>query len=314
MSKILSRFDKTLNSSPGLCKTTVPALSSFLKPSGSDHQKSTTSSKLNLKDLYYDSIGKLLKPTSPTSSTPDITLPITPAKRSKTPTLSKNSTQILKTSKFQPKLNKNSLKIASRLGSSHDRLTTSTPRILPIPDENFSFHPEINNKSKLLSSSRIESKHRWEALYANSEEKREKIEQLKSILQLKETDLQKESCVFKPQILQPSVNVKPTETVNRLNNWARVKEMKLKEKKDNEIDKDLKECTFAPKIIELQGFAEQVREIKGLAPYINRGKRLQIEKPLSATLASNTQNKDINKKQYSALVQALHNELLSLDI
>ena len=322
MSRILSRFDKNLNTSPTCPGSIDPftfapnSKSNFLRSSTPELQQDQSKSDLNLKDLYHESIGRFLKQPSPRAYTPDLTLPLNQEQRSKTPTLSKNSTQILrKSSNFQPKLNKNSLRIAARLGDPQERLVTSSSKFIEAPDELFTFHPEINKRSKKLADvSGIYTKNRWEALYAHGEEKKKQNEQMKALLDLKETEKTHSECLFKPQVLTPSVNSNPSHTVDRLNKWAKGRELRLKEKKDSEIDKDLKECTFTPKIKEFQQSRENLTEIKGISPYIQRGKKLQIEKPLESTFGPTSKSKDIDKKKYESLLKALHDELQSLEL
>ena len=322
MSKILLRIDKKLGSSPTYSaldsiKNTIRNNELILRSTTPEIPKIEPKTTINLRNLYHESIGKFLKQPSPRSQTPETTAPVKLEERPKTPTLSKNSTQVLqKSSKFQPKLNKNSLKIAERLGNSKDRLTTSTSKMSTAPDECFAYKPEINKKSnKIANSLKKDTKYRWEALYALNDQRKKDIEQLKSTLQL--NDKSQEECIFKPQVLQPSINSNPANTVERLTNWAKNREVKLKERKDNIIDKDMKECTFMPKIQETQEFIpaqENLSEIKGISPYIQRGKRLKTEKTQENLSQIVTVSKDINKKKYDELLEALHNELQSLEL
>ena len=249
------------------------------------------------------------------SKTPD---QITPAikdthYRAGSPAINKSSTQLAQNSlKFQPKLNKNSLKIASKLNIPKDRLTTSsTPKPAP-RDESFTYRPQINKKSQKILQKNPENKPRWDTLYSRGIEKQKEIEKNRTENEERE---EKEvlNCSFRPNILQPRSNVNPTQTVERLAVWAKNREIKLKEKKETEAGKDLKECTFMPKITEILNFPETLTEIKGTSRYIQRGKMIK-NSGLEETLISQPINRDINKKRYNELVEALHNELQSLEI
>ena len=162
VSKILSRFDQKLISSPSYEQTLkiVGKESEFLRPKKNfpndylfrsttpDISKEESRSTINLKELYNQSLAKYTKQPSPRSLTPDI-VPIQKEERCTTPNHDKNYTQIVKkNSNFQPKLNKNSLRIAARLGDPQERLVTSSSKFIEAPDELFTFHPEIKNNKK----------------------------------------------------------------------------------------------------------------------------------------------------------------------
>ena len=175
VSKILSRFDQKLISSPSYEQTLkiVGKESEFLRPKKNfpndylfrsttpDISKEESRSTINLKELYNQSLAKYTKQPSPRSLTPDI-VPIQKEERCTTPNHDKNYTQIVKkNSNFQPKLNKNSLKIAAKLGDAKDRLTTSTTHKNLAADEHFTYKPQINSKSKIIANTtKIDGKQR----------------------------------------------------------------------------------------------------------------------------------------------------------
>jgi len=132
-----------------------------------------------------------------------------------------------------------------------------------------------------------------------------------------ETEIQerkKEAFTFRPNILQPSLEVDSNKTVERLENWAKGKDQKIRERKDREIDKDMKECTFAPKFIEPQHSTKSLSNIKGVSKYVERGQRLKTDKSQDLFQLSSSSKKDLNKKKFFELQQALHDELFSLDL
>jgi hypothetical protein len=341
VSKLLQRFDKTLSSSPSLVTSSSylqdsSSSSSLLKqgkvPSmtssgqSSSNLKEPTSSYQNLKLLFQSTVERYIKPASPRSMTPEqssLRLPNNlqdiqefshfKEPRSATPTLSGlSSNSGLSSSKqlpkFQPRLNKNSLKIASRLGESRARLETGPVKNVVVEEESFTYKPAINKKSKKLAKGKDP---RWNTLYLQGEEKRREMDRIRSDAEMKEREL--EECAFRPNILQPSLNSDPQKTVERLNNWAKSKEIKIKEKKDNEIDKDMKECTFAPKIKQVSYLNEGLESVKGVSRYVTRGQKIKNDQSPDRSQVISS-NKDIDRKKYKELVQALHDELYSLDL
>jgi hypothetical protein len=264
-----------------------------------------------LQEIYQNSIGKYLR-TELRSKTPDLPEPELSKPRSTTPTIPKSPSQATPSShQFQPKLNKNSLKIASRLNSSKERLLpSSTPKLLS-RDEEFTYHPQINKKSQIISSKKSETKPRWDQLYLQGQDKKKELEKIREENSAKEKSLL--NCSFKPNILKPSQNIDTNATIQRLEVWAKNKEVKIKRKKENDAGKDLKECTFMPKISENLQTSENFYEIKGVAPYIERGKKLQSQTHESTTVIHSV-TRDLNKKQFNQLVDALRSELQSIEL
>lgn len=321
MKKVLTRFENKLSSSPGYVRALEfiqhgqSSKDLLNKTPTQQLSQESTKKNMNIKDLYYESIGKYLKPESPRSHTPDIaTLPKKDNDRPSTPLITNIQGQAFrKPMKFQPKLNKKSMKIASKLGDPKDRLMGSSSSRFVEPDDPFTHQPEINKKSQKIASSRDDGKNRWDALYTHGEEKRKNIEKLRSELQLR--DKTPEECSFKPQILQSKSSRDPRAVVERLSKWAEVKETKIKEKKEAGIGKDMKECTFNPKLFETKQYNDNFTEIKGVSSFIERGKKIKNDLSLEGTtMTSTTITKDMNKKKYKELIGVLHDELQSLEI
>lgn len=332
VTKILSRFDQKI-SIPAqstldqiLRKPTTPE---YFKDSSINYDKKNSSTLENsktlksLKAIYEASFNKPLTIDQKLdnssqifrSKTPDQIIPANKSTqyRAGSPAITKSSTQLAQNPlKFQPKLNKNSLKIASKLNIPKDRLTTSsTPKLIP-RDESYTYRPQINKKSQKILQKNPENKPRWDTLYTKGREKQREIEKNRTENEERE-EKEALNCSFRPNILQPSSNVNPSQTVERLAVWAKNREVKLKEKKETEAGKDLKECTFMPKITEILNFPETLTEIKGISRYIQRGKMIK-NSGLEETFISQPVSRDINKKKYNELVEALHNELQSLEI
>lgn len=315
VSKILSRFERKLSSSPSFIKTLDfvenPVCSS---PKKSQIPQNSSPAFQTLKTLYQDSIVKYFKSESPRSMTPDNnSVPaLTQEYRSVTPSSTSTSTRSQKALPlFQPKLNKNSVKIASKLGNPRERLLTPNATQV-IEEELFSYKPKINKKSQKIDKNKNETDHRWNTLYAQGKEKRIERERIRMEIEMHER--KKEACTFKPQILQPSFAIDSHKTIERLENWAKGKNQKLKEKKDKEIDKDMQECTFAPRLIEPQHSTKSLSNIKGVSKYVERGQRIKTDKSQDLLQVSSNPQKDLNKKKFFELQLALHDELFSLEL
>jgi hypothetical protein len=315
--KLLSRIDKKLPASPiyedGTDDITPNSFLSGTVPSSIKQSSSKEATLDYLKNIYQESIAKYLKEPSIRSQTPTISKP-NPVDRSATPTLAQTRTRVIEESDTFSKQNtKNLTKSVKRLAETKEKtINSSTPKLVA-SESQFRYHPEINQRSKWIDKGKGTGSARWETLYSQGKEKRKQLEKKKIESEISER--KKEEFSFKPQILQPSEKCDVNMTVERLNNWAKNKEIRLKEKKDGEIDRDLRECTFMPKTTEVLQKNDSFIDIKGVNPYIKRGKRIQNEGILENTVIMNQSlHKDLNKKKYEDLVDALHNELQSLEL
>ena len=319
VSKIITRLDQKLSYSPSYTQTSEHFKISSVNESRKSEvrpniQTDSIKTLACLQEIYQNSIGKYLR-TELRSKTPDLPEPEPAKPRSttpKTPSAPKSPSQATPLSPaFQPKLNKNSLKIASRLNSSKERLSPNPAPKLPSRDEEFTYHPQINKKSQVISSKKPESRPRWDHLYLQGQDKKKELAKIREENEAKQKCLL--NCSFKPNILKPSQKTDTNATIQRLEVWAKNKEVKIKSKKENDAGRDLKECTFMPKIIENLLTSENFYEIKGVAPYIERGKKLQSQTHESTTVIHSA-TRDINKKKFNQLVNALRSELQSIDL
>lgn len=334
VSKILSRFDRTLTSSPSYIKSLsfVQDSPASGKSSGqsfnranlaleSPESSTPTSSYQNLQHLYKSTIEKYVKPASPRSLTPEYhsirsikqlteiqEYSSSKGNRSTTPVVS-SSLSMKKMPCFQPRLNKNSIKIAEKLGESKERLLANQMSKSRIKEESFTYRPKINALSKKIGKNK-EGK-RWDLLYVQGKEKKKEMERIRSEVEMKERELEESS--FRPNVLAPSLNADPEKTVERLNNWAKSKEIKIKERKETELDRDMKECTFIPKLVQVSYANDGLNSVKGVGKYLQRGKKIKLEK-VQEVSPSHSPSKDIDRKKYKELVEALHNELFSLEL
>lgn len=265
-------------------------------------------------DLYYESIGKYLESTPIRSCTPDETY-IQKQEKGRVTTVifpSNEGQEYQNPIKFQPKLNKKSMKIAAKLGDSKKRLTTS-PNKIKITEDFNTHHPEINKISKKLAEGRDNGKNVWDSLYNKGENKRKAIERLKLKIQLLEN--YHEEFSFRPNILQNCSGRSKVDIVERLCQWAKDRECKIKEKKEANVDKDMKQCTFNPRITASRLLNHNFTDIKGVSAYIERGRRIKNDLNLDCMQTkNNTIVKDANKKKYKEILSTLHDELQSLEI
>ena len=362
VNKILNRFDQKLSSSPSYAKTLeLLKISSINESKISEVRPNTQTDPVKtltcLQEIYQNSIGKYLHPRLQ-SKTPDLPDPQPSKLRSTTPappappattstevtqttqlpqaspaslapsTLSKSPSQkIPSTQRFHPKLNKNSLKIASRLCSSQERLTPNVNiNINPNPNSNllttptskhqsqedeFTYQPQINLKSKKLSSKNPESNSRWDHLYLQGQCKQKELAKLRELSIAKENSYI--NCSFKPNTLNPSQETNPSATVQRLEIWAKNKETKIKQQKETNAINTFKECTFMPKITENFPTHENFQSIKGVTRYINQGKKVQTLLHNSST-SRPSPCKSLNKHKFNQLVAALRSELFTIQL
>lgn len=312
VTKILSRFDRKISPPPSIIKTLdfteVPALDS---PKKSSNPQNSSPAYEKLKTLFQDSFTKYFHPESPKSLTPERSFPaLIPEHRSITPS-SSSSHSLKSIPLFQPMLNKNSIKIASKLGNVKERLLTANTTQV-IEEEKFSYKPRINKKSQKIVGNKGEKDYKWNCLYAHGKEKR--IEREKIRLEMEIQERKNDSCTFRPNVLNPSSNTDYNKTTERLTNWAKGKNQKIKEKKDLEIDKDMKECTFTPKLAKLYQSKEELSSIKGINKFVQRGQRIKTDRSQEVSQVSLSPTKDMNQKKFSELQQALRAELFSLDL
>ena len=150
--KFLLKSDKSLSSTQTFTKTIdrLKKDNSLLDVSSRlatmDTIKENSLFSTNLKQLYYDSIGKYLNKPSPRSQTPDIIISFNTTERSRSPILGSSMKTLNSQFNFKPMLNKNSLKIASKLKSSNKKLVTTTPTKL-LSQKLFTHKPSINRNS-----------------------------------------------------------------------------------------------------------------------------------------------------------------------
>jgi hypothetical protein len=147
---------------------------------------------------------------------------------------------------FQPELDKNSLKIASRLGEFGNR-NTSRNRNRSMSIEEFSFKPKINKTSSEASINATTGNvsgngDRWQQLYDLNLQRRERLALLRKNFEETEKDFE---CTFHPKTCKPLVKGS-ADPAQRLNDWETRRLLKLNQARETSVDKDSDECTFRP--------------------------------------------------------------------
>jgi hypothetical protein len=139
---------------------------------------------------------------------------------------------------FQPELDKNSLKIAEKLGTFGNR-NTSRHRSRSI--EEFSFKPQINKTTS--ESSMVSGEERWKQLYDLNLQRRERLALLRKNFEETEKDFE---CTFHPKTCKPGSSLAGSNAAQRLLDWETRRVNKLNQVRENSVDKDMDECTFKP--------------------------------------------------------------------
>ncbi|CAG9320409.1 unnamed protein product [Blepharisma stoltei] len=236
-------------------------------------------------------------------------------------------------SSFQPQLSKKSMVIAKKLGSAKERLLTQPAREATNNTESLTFKPEINKKSaKIANKLTTPSKqNRWEALYLQGHEQKIKLEKIRK--EAEESKKEDKECTFKPSITPTKERPDKSSTIDRLLSWGKVKEQKIKQKRDDDLEKDLEGCTFTPQINDLKYFIEEdISSLRGVSKFLDRqhaARRLKEEKfgptPIKEELSSeqtsegvsqynSTTSKDITMQEFAEAIESLHDELHSFQI
>ena len=162
--------------------------------------------------------------------------------------------------KFQPKLSRKSIEIASRLESSHDRLTCYTPKQKKnIPKsidkalKECTFTPKINKNSETIDKKiNPNSYERTEQLFTEAH-KIQLLKEKERILKLEqECNEQIDACTFYPtkyNEYQPIMTYEGDVTA-RMNKWSEAVEKRKKKLSHDLIQKEKQKCSFKPKITE----------------------------------------------------------------
>lgn len=236
-------------------------------------------------------------------------------------------------SPFQPQLSKKSLLIAKKLGSAKERLTNTPTREALNSTETLTFKPEINKRSERIVSKispNVNKNNRWEMLYNKGNEQKAKLEKKRKEAEDAKIKDDKE-CTFRPNITPIKERPEGSNTVERLLNWGRIKEQKIKQKRDNDVEKDLEGCTFVPQINEIKFYQEEsTAGLRGVNKFLDRQaqarklkeekfgvfKEEYIQEIESATNSAymSTMSKDLTLQDFTEAIESLHDELHSFPI
>lgn len=158
---------------------------------------------------------------------------------------------------FKPAISKRSEKLASRLGESTQERLARKPQEKKFVDEECTFKPKVNRNSSSYSSIKKEGKQKWEELYKLKDKKQEDIERLKK--ELENNQPETKECTFKPKLNKTSLKTSST-LFDRMKDWEKAKQDKIKQTQEIVQNKDLIGCTFAPQIKTIKGVASKVKD------------------------------------------------------
>lgn len=217
---------------------------------------------------------------------------------------------------FAPQLCKKSLEIAGKLGKSTDRLIRLSPspsRV--IEDRECSFSPLINKNSEKLDRRQKfdeegEKTERWDALYnlrnINSEKRR----------WLLDARLEEEEnlCIFHPMVSPPKKEFDPDRLVERLNGWNRVRKEKINRIRENELDEDLKHCTFKPETCEspysnTKNSLTEWSTTQNSEKYLSSKKKSKDESLQLSSDKKKPEYKELNANEFLVALKKLHFKL-----
>lgn len=209
---------------------------------------------------------------------------------------------------FKPELNKNSLKIAEKLGPFGNR---SSLHSKSASNESFSFKPEINKNSSMAS--RRSSSPRWKKLYGLNIERRERLELLRQALAENDVDYE---CTFQPKTLRKNGGLTNTDTVQRLNDWEKRRQSKIDGMRNSSSDKNLDECTFKPMLYGnvvgesmMSDFYEELKKKKKNYVDIHRNKFVPDAIEWRCDKVAPLFISDINSNEYDEAIKELHDLL-----
>lgn len=124
---------------------------------------------------------------------------------------------------------------------------------------------------------------RWEGLFDLVKLLKDKREELnKKYARLEEEE--DAACTFHPHISSPSQSPRPSQVSTRLVNWAKDREERLRQQRDDEIVKETEKCTFRPEVhVVKEPTPSPLRQNKGLDKFLERqeiARRQKVEKEL----------------------------------
>lgn len=139
---------------------------------------------------------------------------------------------------YKPEISERSAKLAAKMGESKDRLLQKpAPKI--VEDSECTFTPAIIKKE-------TENRAWWENLYSQSRLIQEKREKQREVV---EKGRQEDpECTFKPKLVHNSAKENPDDRIKRLQEWQKSREERMKQFREQNSVKDLEGCTFAPKV------------------------------------------------------------------
>ena len=202
---------------------------------------------------------------------------------------------------YKPEISERSAKIAAKLGESKDRLLQKpAPKVQE--DNECTFTPSINKND-------TDNKIWWENLYQQSRIIQEKKEKQKEV-----SDKMKEDpeCTFKPKISNhSSMKENPDDRIKKLQEWQKAREDRMKQFRDQNSNKDLEGCTFAPKINKNVVPAVQAKTVNTPNKFLQRQQLNKLKSPTDNSRVAEIEM-DMDDQEYHQAIKDLKAEINAL--
>ena len=202
---------------------------------------------------------------------------------------------------YKPEISERSAKLAAKLGESKDRLLQKpAPKVQE--DNECTFTPNINKKD-------TENKIWWENLYQQSRIIQEKKEKQKEVSEKMKQDPE---CTFKPKISSYNASREnPDERVKKMQEWEKAREERMKQFREQNSNKDLEGCTFAPKINRNVAPAVQAKPASAPNKFLQRQQMNKLKSPTESSRIVEVEL-DMDDQEYYRAIKDLKAEINAL--
>lgn len=204
----------------------------------------------------------------------------------------------------KPEISERSQKLAARLGDAKERLLQK-PAPKTTGDAECTFTPSIIKKDD------SENKIWWETLYQQSKIIQEKKEKTKEDFDRLKVDPE---CTFKPKLSSANNEKKENsdDRVKRLQEWQKTREDRLKQEREQNSNRGLEECTFAPKINKNVAPAQVPKQQAPVNKFLQRQYLNKQKSPVD--MKSHEIEQDVDPEVYERMVKRLREDLISIPL
>jgi hypothetical protein len=202
---------------------------------------------------------------------------------------------------YKPEISERSAKLAAKLGESKDRLLQKpAPKV--VEDSECTFTPNIIKKDS-------ENKIWWENLYQQSRIIQEKRDKQKETMDKMKEDPE---CTFKPKISNTGERKEnPDERIKKLQDWQKSREERMKQFREQNSNKDLEGCTFAPKINKNIIPAQQNKPVSTPNKFLQRQQMNKLRSPTEASRHIEIEM-DMDDQEYFQAMKSIQDEINAL--